>query len=341
VRVFLSYRRGDVGGHAGRLHDALVRHLGSKNVFQDVDSIPLGQDFTQVINRQLDDCDAVLAVIGPGWLTASTDAGTRRLQQPDDYVRLELASALRRGIPVVPVLVGGAGLPPSDELPPELSELARRQSVTLRDESWHAEVNDLARSLRGEPAVPTRHRRRLIAGVAALAIAAAAGAGWWWTTGDGGGENAGAPLAQCGPTTGDGWTPIALNGESSREVQVSAKDLGDPNTKAGSVTFAIRSGSSRQRAANSWQVILDTSMTNDTPDNQGNGDWYYSQLVVGGMVFDKTCFSAEPDTVIPHTKGVAHVGFETTCEPIGYMELVAANSFLRLSFTEATEPGPC
>jgi hypothetical protein len=151
VRVFLSYRRADVGGYVGRLHDDLVSHLGSKNVFQDVAAIPVGQDFTQVIDRQLDDCEAVLAVIGPGWLTASSDADTSRLLEAGDYVRLELDRALRRGIPVVPVLVGGARLPAAHELPPELSELVRRQSVTLRDETWRADVRGLVQSLRGSP----------------------------------------------------------------------------------------------------------------------------------------------------------------------------------------------
>ena len=95
VRVFLSYRRGDVGGYAGRLTDALFQRLGPRSVFQDVTAISPGQDYTVAIDRALDDSDAALVVIGPGWLTASAPHGSRRLLEADDYVRLELARALR------------------------------------------------------------------------------------------------------------------------------------------------------------------------------------------------------------------------------------------------------
>jgi len=111
VRIFLSYRRGDVGGYAGRLADALHERMGSKSVFQDVLDIAPGQDYTAVIDRALDNSDALLAVIGPGWLAASTPQGSPRLFAGDDYVRLEIARALDRDVRVVPVLVGGASLP--------------------------------------------------------------------------------------------------------------------------------------------------------------------------------------------------------------------------------------
>jgi TIR domain len=97
VRVFLSYRRSDVGGYAGRLADYLRERLGERSVFQDVSAIPLGEAFTAAIDRALDACDAVLAVIGPGWLTASTPDARPRLFDPNDYVRLELARAGARG----------------------------------------------------------------------------------------------------------------------------------------------------------------------------------------------------------------------------------------------------
>jgi TIR domain len=120
VRVFLSYRRGDAGGHAGRLADALVQRLGPRSVFQDVTAISPGQDYTVAIDRALADSDAALVVIGPGWLTAVTPQGTRRLLEADDYVRLELARALDRDIRVIPILVGGARLPEAAELPGDL-----------------------------------------------------------------------------------------------------------------------------------------------------------------------------------------------------------------------------
>jgi TIR domain len=193
VQVFLSYRRGDVGGYAGRLADALRQRLGADSVFQDVVAIAPGQDFTVAIDRALDDCDAVLAVIGPGWLTAATPQGAPRLFDADDYVRLELARALDRNVRVVPVLVGGAALPAASELPDDLKGLVRRQAVALHDETWHQDVNGLVGSLRGEPAVPTTRRPRwLVPGAAVAAVLVVLGAAaWWWGAGSGGGSGGG------------------------------------------------------------------------------------------------------------------------------------------------------
>jgi TIR domain len=182
VQVFLSYRRNDVGGYAGRLTDALLQRLGAKSVFQDVIAIAPGKDFTVELDRALDDSDAVLAVIGPGWLTAATPQGAPRLFEADDYVRLELARALNRNVRVVPVLVGGAALPAAIDLPDELRGLVHRQAVVLHDETWHQDVDGLVGSLRGEPAVPPGHgrwsprRRVLIAAAAGLLVAGGVGA---------------------------------------------------------------------------------------------------------------------------------------------------------------------
>lgn len=182
MQVFLSYRRNDVGGYAGRLTDALRQRLGAKSVFQDVTAIALGEAFTAAIDRALDESDAVLAVIGPGWLTASTPEGRPRLLEPDDSVRLELARALQREVRVVPVLVGGARLPTAAALPEDLQGLVERQGIVLRDESWYQDVESLVRSLLGEPAVPIGHDRRwprrrvLIAAAAGLLVAGGVGA---------------------------------------------------------------------------------------------------------------------------------------------------------------------
>ena len=143
MRIFLSYRRDDTSGHAGRLYDALSHRLGQTNVFQDVAAIDAGVDFGDAIARALDDCDAVLAVIGPAWVGASTPAGLRRLDQPDDYVRLELSTALARDARVIPVLVGGADVPSRTDLPDELSALADRQAVAVHDQSWQQDVDGL------------------------------------------------------------------------------------------------------------------------------------------------------------------------------------------------------
>lgn len=104
----MSYRRADVGGYAGRLKDALEVRLGAAKVFQDVTTIGAGRDFVAEIDRALAEADAVLAVIGPGWLRASAPDGRLRLLQPEDFVRTEIVRGLASGLPVVPVLVGGA-----------------------------------------------------------------------------------------------------------------------------------------------------------------------------------------------------------------------------------------
>lgn len=191
MRVFLSYRRSDVGGYAGRLSDTLRERLGAKSVFQDVTAIALGEAFTAAIDRALDESDAVVAVIGPGWITASTPEGGPRLLDRDDYVRLELARALQREVRVVPVLVGGASLPTADALPEDLRGLVERQGMVLRDESWHQDVESLVRSLRGEPAVPTRHSRRWLLGGALAVVVIGLGVGAWWLWGPASGNGTG------------------------------------------------------------------------------------------------------------------------------------------------------
>jgi len=193
VRIFLSYRRDDTSGHAGRLYDGLSHRLGAGNVFQDVVAIDPGVDFGEAIVRALDNCDAVLAVIGPAWVTARTPAGLRRLEQPDDYVRLELSTALARGARVIPVLVGGADVPSSADLPDDMHSLADRQAVVLHDQTWQHDVDGLVSRLRGQPQARRRHRRWALVGLIALAVTAVAGVAWLLLRGDNGASESGIP----------------------------------------------------------------------------------------------------------------------------------------------------
>ncbi len=110
MKVFISYRREDSAGHSGRLHDSLQSHFGADNVFMDLSDIDSGQNFVDVIQTAIRSSDVVLAVIGKQWLTCSS-AGKRRLDLPDDFVRTEIGVALEHGVPVIPVLVQGAGMP--------------------------------------------------------------------------------------------------------------------------------------------------------------------------------------------------------------------------------------
>src|SRR5271165_5519330 len=111
--IYLSYRRMEAGGHAGRLVDYLSRHFGRGSVFRDIDTIRRGEDFAEAIESALNACDVVLVVIGNTWATSTGQDGRRRLDDPKDWVRLEVAAALRRNVLVVPVLIDGARIPPA------------------------------------------------------------------------------------------------------------------------------------------------------------------------------------------------------------------------------------
>jgi hypothetical protein len=150
--IFLSYRRDDSIDAAGRIYDRLVQHFGRESIFMDVDSIPLGIDFRQYLQDTVSRCDVLLAVIGQGWLEARHSegplAGQRRLDNPDDFVRIEIQTALARGIAVIPVLVGRATMPIAKDLPDELKELAFRHAAEVRPgKDFHDHVDRLIRGI--------------------------------------------------------------------------------------------------------------------------------------------------------------------------------------------------
>jgi tetratricopeptide (TPR) repeat protein len=130
--IFINYRREDSISTSGRLYDRLSQTFGRKNIFMDVDHIPAGVDFVAHLNSQVAACSVILVVIGPHWLAAQDDSGGRRLDNPDDFVVIEIATALARNIRVIPVLVDGARMPKAGELPDSLKALARRQAVEVR-----------------------------------------------------------------------------------------------------------------------------------------------------------------------------------------------------------------
>lgn len=131
-KVFVCYRRVDSEYPAQFIHDKLASHFGDDAVFFDVDSIPLGRDFHGILNEAVGRCDVLLAVIGDQWLTLKNAAGQRRIDDPDDFVRIEIEAALQRQISVIPVLVGRASVPGPEDLPPTLRGLARRQATEMR-----------------------------------------------------------------------------------------------------------------------------------------------------------------------------------------------------------------
>ncbi|KRC11546.1 hypothetical protein ASE11_19255 [Hydrogenophaga sp. Root209] len=145
--IFISYRRDDSAGYAGRLYDRLSAHLGAERVFMDVEGIELGTDFVTAIEQAVGSCKVLIVVIGDEWLSTTDAAGRRRLDDPHDFVRLETRVALEREIRVVPVLVGGALMPRADELPEELKPLARRQAIEISHKQWEASTRELIRAL--------------------------------------------------------------------------------------------------------------------------------------------------------------------------------------------------
>jgi hypothetical protein len=143
AKIFISYRRDDSGGWAGRLYDRISQHLGRDNVFMDIDTIEPGLDFVEVIEQAVGSCDALIALIGKQWLTITDDAGRRRLDNPEDFVRLEIAAALARNIRVIPALVQAARMPRSADLPDVLKLLARRNAIEISDRRFHYDVDQL------------------------------------------------------------------------------------------------------------------------------------------------------------------------------------------------------
>ena len=143
ARIFISYRRDDSAGYAGRLYDRLGTDFGADNLFMDIAATEPGVDFADAIEQAVSGCDILLAVIGRQWLTITDGAGRRRLENPDDFVRLEIAAALKRNIRVIPVLVQGAAMPHAEQLPEPLKPLTRRQAQELSDGRWQYDIDRL------------------------------------------------------------------------------------------------------------------------------------------------------------------------------------------------------
>ncbi len=149
----------------------------------DVTDIEAGVDFVDVLERAVGSCDVLLAVIGPEWVSSADRSGRRRLDDPQDFIRLEIGTALKRNVRVIPVLVQGAVMPRVDELPADLGPLVRRQAVELRDVHWNADVDNLTAALERvllpkpsnlPPARPAGWPRRAKIVGGALGVAAAA-----------------------------------------------------------------------------------------------------------------------------------------------------------------------
>ena len=148
AQVFVCYRRDDSAAFAGRVQDRLAQEFGRELLFMDVDAIPLGVNFVTALHEAVAKCEVLLAVIGPNWLEARDDDGARRLDDPNDFVRIEIGAALQRSIPVIPILLDGAKVPKANQLPEDLKELAMRNWLEVHHASFHSDLDKLVRGLK-------------------------------------------------------------------------------------------------------------------------------------------------------------------------------------------------
>src|SRR5262245_8572664 len=150
AKVFISYRRADSAGYSGCVMYRLDRELGRDLVFMAVNAIPLRMNFSKVLHEEVAKCSVLRAVIGPNWVDARDEHGNRRLDNPNDFVRIEIVAALQRSIPVIPLLLDGARIPKADELPEDLKELSLRNGMEIHHASFQDDMNRLIRGLKGE-----------------------------------------------------------------------------------------------------------------------------------------------------------------------------------------------
>jgi TIR domain len=179
--VFICYRREDSSHFARLIYDRLQKRLGPEKVFIDVDNISFGVDFAEDLSKSLSTCDVLVAIIGKGWLSATDKDNRRRIDDPRDFVRIEIEAALNREVRVIPVLIDGATAPEAEDLPDSLKRLTRRQGIEISHNRFESDVEHLIRAL--DPR--TRRRdvinwRRPAAGLAALVFLFITGGMWYF-----------------------------------------------------------------------------------------------------------------------------------------------------------------
>ena len=240
-------------------------------------------------------------------------------------MRLELGVALARDIRVVPVMVGRAQLPTSDELPPDLQPLLLRQAVVLHDETWHEDVRGLLASLRGERALAITRRRRIIAATAAALLLT--GAASWAVYRH---ENpAGTVLPTCPTPQTPSWRQLALDRHPAA----------DEKTSDGVLRFSVKDAY-WQRQGDGWQITLSTRMKVVTSESRYHGYYRYENIAVGEHLFDPIC-SHGSRLGGAGAIGDARVGFQVTCPPVGRIELVLENGARLPVSDRSLAPGPC
>jgi hypothetical protein len=145
--IFISYRREETAANARLLYSRLSEHFGTNRVFMDVDSIAIGADFTRELTEAVSQCKVLLVLIGRNWSSITDSRGKRRIDNPGDWIRIEIETALQRGIAVVPVLVDGAALPQASDLPSSLRPLTQRQALELRHTQFKSDSQRLVKEI--------------------------------------------------------------------------------------------------------------------------------------------------------------------------------------------------
>jgi tetratricopeptide (TPR) repeat protein len=179
-RIFVNYRRDDCAANALAISSYLEREFGASRVFIDLDRLRPGQNFPEELEKRLSACKVILCLIGPGWLGACNEEGGRRIDDTNDWVRLEIVRALDRGLVVIPVLVGGAQLPKASELPEPLKLLIERQAATITTNGFRSDMGGLARDIRAIASGPPWGWIGI--GSGALAVAAGLAFSFWHQT---------------------------------------------------------------------------------------------------------------------------------------------------------------
>jgi hypothetical protein len=336
VRVFLSYRRDDSAPRAGRLRDALAARFGDDNIFQDIVAIAPGDRFDDAIDAALSQCDASIAVIGPSWITAVDAHGQARLTSADDYVRRELATALSRATPTIPVLVDGALMPTAEQLPMDLRQLALRQAIALHDETWLSDVERLVRALPGGPGRISNTKRLLVAGIAIIVVLSAVAV--WQRHGDT--SRSQEPRATT-PTATTEFNAVTASPPDCPTPQlpdwIDLKMTAQPTT--GTLwTFDLVGVSHRVGGTDKRDIIVDTRATELGPASRNHYPFY--TLLVDGDRYTPTCFTIRSGQtrVAPGGASEALIGFTGPRQPPKTMtlEVDTEDEHYRLDVTATT-----
>lgn len=320
--MFISYRRSDTGGRAGRLHDSLADRFGDRNVFHDLSGLAPGAAFDHQIGQRIAACDVVLVLIGSRWLDETGPDGVRRLDRTDDYVRHEIREALAHGKRIVPVLVEDARLPGVAELPDDIAPLVRRQAFGLRDASWRQDVHELARGLEHSPDDPSRRPWRGRIGLALLAVGGA-GALVVARIVTGGGDGASSDdLPGCDADDGT-WVAVTAD-ESATSTAVDVIVDGEP------ARFEPRGARYRPEGVGS-PIVVEVAVTSTAAPGSG-ADLYLSEGILDALLVDGveaeelTCVSVVGDAQIqPGRTAIGELGYRSPVDPIGATIVLATD----------------